>query len=222
MSMVGCYKTLVVAVTPLLLVATAGCKKLPRRHALPLDAGLSGGTLLFEEDFEHGLDNWISDSSNWKTVDGRLFTGERPNDNRGIWLANFDLPRNFRVEFDATAVKGRTSEFEGDIKCEFGGHTKEHGSGYIVIFGGWKNTVSTIAKHNEHGEGRLATDTKVKVEEGRTYRFQIIRLEKEIKWFLDSKLMLRVTDREIETGPVFGFNNWNSRVYFDNLKVFAL
>jgi len=215
---------MVAAFVSVLLVATtlAGCKKRPRARSLPPDAGLTGGTLLFEENFEKGLANWSAESPNWKVVEGRLYTGDKSNNNKAIWLNGLDLPRNFRVEFTAVAVKGNQPKFEGDVKCEFGGDEKEHASGYIVIFGGWKNTVNTIAKHDEHGDGRLAVDSNAKVEEGKSYTFQIVRLDNEIKWFLDSKLLLRVTDKDVAAGPVFGFNNWNSRVYFDNLSLFAL
>ena len=212
----------VLAVLVVVAATAVSCKKRPRRRSLPPDAGLSGGELIFEEDFEEGLANWTAKSKNWKVVDGKLYTGDKPNDNKGLWLTTQRLPRNFRVEFEATSVKGKRPVFEGDMKCEFGGPKNEHASGYMVIFGGWKNTVNTIARHDEHGEGRLATENTHKVKEGTTYDFRIVRMGSEIKWFLGSELVLRVDDKEPALGGVFGFNNWDSRVYFDNLRVYAL
>jgi hypothetical protein len=212
----------VVALSLFTCVALCGCKKRARQRPLPAETGLSGGKLLFEEQFEAGLSHWNVRSKNWRVVDGRLYTGDRPNDNKGLWLSEVSLPKNVRIEFDATAVKGKRATFEGDIKCEFGGEKAEHASGYIIIFGGWKNTVNTIAKQDEHGEGRLVVDGKTKVKEDQTYRFSVVRLEGEVKWFLGDKLLLRVKDSSPLYGGVFGFNNWNSRVYFDNVRVYAL
>ena len=200
----------------------SGCKKRPRQRALPADAGLTGGELLFSEDFSGDLSAWTVESENWKIVDGRLYTGDKTNQNKGAWLKDVKLPENVRMEFEATSVKGNKPVFEGDFKFEFGGDKAEHASGYIIIFGGWKNTVNTIARGDEHGEGRLAVDERLKVEEDKTYKMQVIRLNGEVKWFVDGKLLLRVKDEEPALGGAFGFNDWNSRVYFDNLRVYAL
>ena len=185
------------------------------------DAGLTGGRLVFEEDFSMGLENFIVKSDNWKIVDQRLYTGDRPNANKGVWLKDQALPRDVRIEFTATPVSGKSKEFQGDVKCEFGGTKSEHADGYIIILGGWNNALNTIARKDEH-VGRLVVDSKFKVTPDTAYRFQVVRLGKEIRWFLDGDLLLVTRDEKVLTGGAFGFNNWNSRVYFDNLKVFAL
>lgn len=203
------------------------CQKNPRPVGKPSPAntGLTGGTEIFSEDFSKDLANWETRSTRWKIVDGRLFTGDGPNNNQGLWLKAPDLPANVRIEFDATSVQGNNSVFEGDIKCEFGGKVKDHQDhklGYVVLFGGWKNSLSAICKGDEHNEGQLVKDADKRVEENKTYRFQIVKMGNDITWYLDGKLYLNVRDAEVLTGNVFGFNNWNSRVYFDNLKIFAL
>jgi hypothetical protein len=221
--MSACARSLLLLLLLAVALSPLSCKKRPKHKPLAADAGLNGGNLLFEEDFADTLANWTTTSANWKIVDGRLYTGDRPEENKGLWLGNaVSLPENVRIEFDATSVKGNKPEFEGDLKCEFGGDRKEHAAGYIIIFGGWKNTVNTIARHDEHGEGRLVVDSSMKVKEGETYRLQIVRLGSEIKWFVNSKLLLRVNDKEPALGGAFGFNNWNSRVYFDNVRIYAL
>ena len=211
-----------VPIIALLLLAATACEKRPRLRPNPVETGITGGELIFEEDFAKGLDHWNVTSKHWKVVDGRLFTGDGPNQNKGVWLKGVSLPENVRIEFDATSVQGNKPQFEGDMKFEFGGDRPEHASGYISIFGGWKNSINTIARHDEHGEGRLAVESTHKVTDGQTYHFKVIRLDGEVKWFLGESLVLSVKDREPARGGAFGFNDWDSRVYFDNLKIFAL
>ncbi len=213
------------ALVLIMLLAFSGCEKRLRPQGKgPAAAStvLSGGTLLFQEEFSKDLSSWETKSKNWRIVDGRLYTGDAPNNNEGLWLKSPDLPANVRMEFQATSVKGNNPVFEGDIKCEFGGPTKEHVKGYVALFGGWKNSHSAICKGDEHGEGRLVIDDKTRVEEGKTYKIVLIRLNDEISWYVDDKLFLSVKDAAMIKGGAFGFNNWNSRVYFDNLKIFAL
>jgi len=206
-------------VLPILLAACQ--EKRPRRYADTTRAGLSGGQLIFEEDFSAGLDRWQTESENWRVKDGALYSGDRPNDNQGIWLKEALLSRNVRIEFDARSVRGNNEVFEGDIKCEFGSLKPEHVAGYVMIFGGWKNSLNTIARLEEH-TGRMVTDTARKIEEDKMYRIALVRLGSDIKWFIDGKPFLSARDQSVLTGGHFGFNNWNSRFYVDNLKVFKL
>ena len=211
----------IMAVITLVLVMAACQEKRPRRYADTTRAGLSGGQLIFEEDFSQNLDRWQTESRNWRIDEGALFTGDRSNKNAGIWLKEALLPRNVRIEFDARSVKGNNAVFEGDIKCEFGGPRPEHIAGYVMIFGGWKNSLNTIARLEEH-TGRMVTDSSRKVEEDRVYRMALVRLGSEIKWFIDGKSFLNARDEAVLAGGWFGFNNWDSRFYVDNLKIFKL
>lgn len=222
-------KQIILGLVCLLAVASLSmaCQKNPRVTGRPEPAktGLTGGKEIFSEDFSKDLANFETRSKLWKIVDGRLYTGDGPNNNQGLWLKAPDLPPNVRIEFDATSVQGNNPVFEGDIKCEFGGKVKEHQDhklGYVVLFGGWKNSLSAICKGDEHGENQLVKDAAKKVEDNKTYRFQIVKMGNEISWYLNGELYLTVRDPEVLTGHVFGFNNWNSRVYFDNLKIYAL
>ena len=206
----------------LTLILLTGCQeKKARRYADTTRAGLSGGQVLFEEDFSKGLDRWRVEGKNWRVVDGALFTGDKPNNNQGIWLSEALLSQNVRIEFDARSVKGNNDVFEGDIKCEFGGTKPEHIAGYVMIFGGWKNSLNTIARLEEH-TGRMVTDDALKLEDGKTYRIALVRLGNDIKWFIDGKPFLSAEDEAVLRGGNFGFNNWNSRFYVDNLKIFKL
>ena len=205
----------------LVLVVAACQEKRPRRYANTTRAGLSGGQLIFEDDFSKDLDRWQTESRNWRIEEGALYTGDRSNENAGIWLKEALLPRNVRIEFDARSIKGNNAVFAGDIKCEFGGPRPEHIAGYVMIFGGWENSLNTIARLEEH-TGRMVTDSNRKVEEDRTYHMALVRLGSEIKWFIDGKPFINARDEAVLTGGCFGFNNWDSRFYVDNLKIFKL
>ena len=93
--------------------------------------------------------NYWSTGGHWRVVNGQLLSpGVK---NNPLWL-KAKLPRDVVVEFDA-----RSESPEGDIKVEIFGDGLNHASGYILIHGGWNNSVSIIARLDEHGEplGRL-------------------------------------------------------------------
>jgi hypothetical protein len=63
-----------------------------------------------------------------------------------LWL-KAKLPANVAVEFDV-----RSQSPEGDIKAEIFGDGSDHASGYVLIHGGWNNSISVIARRDEHGK----------------------------------------------------------------------
>lgn len=80
----------------------------------------------------------------WRVVDGQLLCpGVKQNP---LWLKG-KLPQNVAVEFDA-----RSQSAEGDIKVEIFGDGTDHASGYVLIHGGWNNSLSIIARRDEHGQ----------------------------------------------------------------------
>jgi hypothetical protein len=80
----------------------------------------------------------------WRTVDGQLVCpGVKQNP---LWL-KAKLPQNVAIEFDA-----RSQSPEGDIKVEIFGDGSDHASGYVLIHGGWNNSLSIIARRDEHGK----------------------------------------------------------------------
>lgn len=87
--------------------------------------------------------NYFTNGGDWRTVNGQLLApGVK---NNPLWL-KAKLPRDVVVEFDV-----RSESPEGDIKCEIFGDGLDHASGYVLIHGGWNNTVSVIARMDEHG-----------------------------------------------------------------------
>lgn len=88
--------------------------------------------------------NYWSNGGYWRTVNGQLLApGVK---NNPLWL-KAKLPRDAVVELDV-----RSESPEGDIKCEIFGDGLNHASGYVLIHGGWNNSVSVIARLDEHGK----------------------------------------------------------------------
>jgi hypothetical protein len=137
----------------------------------------------------------------------------------------WDLPDNLELEFDA-----RSDFADGDIKFVMYTDGENYEAGYTLIFGGWKNSVSLIAKGDEHAIQKKLMDqvrhrTDVKVEQGKTYRYRVVRKGRILEWFIDGASFLTYDDPQPIRGAGFnrfGFCNWESPLTFDNLKVWAL
>jgi len=148
--------------------------------------------------------------------------------NRPLWLRK-KLPRNVRIDLEAWSTEPR-----GDIKIELFGDGRsfdpDRGSytatGYVLIFGGWHNSQSMIAKRDEHGED-VVTRRDVKVVPGKHYHWRIERRGNVLRWFIDdmTRPFLELTDPqplEGEGHEYFGFNNWETDTWFDNLEITPL
>lgn len=189
-----------------------------------------GGRLVYEDTFDRatpGADYHQSEpdlgwkAGTWKIEDGRLAAADIHN--AALWL-QVPLPDKVRIEFDA-----RAHSDEGDVKVEVFGDGRTHQSGYILIFGGWKNTINAIARQDEHGEDRKE-DSRCAPRKGRRmcvepdvdYRWTIERTDGELRWYLDDRLFLTYDDAHPVRGRHFGFNNWEAPVTFDNLRIYDL
>jgi hypothetical protein len=180
----------------------------------------------FEDRFERTTlgPDWRTTGGSYQIVDGALKAqGCR---NHTLWLRR-RLPPDVDVSFDVWS----DSE-EGDIKWEmFGdGHSTSTGkgaytaTGYVLVFGGWGNSLSIIARMDEHADDRKTT-RKLKVESGKKYRMRARRQGNKLSWWVDGALFLEFDDPDPLLGPgheYFGFNNWESPVSFDNLAIRAL
>lgn len=159
----------------------------------------------------------------YEIVDGKLrVRGAR---NKPLWLKR-TLPRDVRVEFDV-----RSESPDGDIKVElFGdGFSKATdvsytATGYVVIFGGWRNTMNVLARKDEHGSDRVVGPPR-KVEKGRTYHMKIERKGDTITAWVDDQVLVQMKDPDPLWGKGndhFGFNNWEAELWFDNLVITPL
>lgn len=157
--------------------------------------------------------HWTSTGGHWRLVDGWLYSpGVK---NNPLWL-QAKLPRDVAIEFDAKAT-----DDSGDLKVEVFGDGRNHASGYVLIFGGWKNTTSIIARLDEHGRDRLERKDR-KVERGRTYRFRLERRGSVLRWSIDGEKFLELDDPVPLAGAGhdrFGFSSWAADGWYDNLRI---
>jgi len=183
------------------------------------DPGIASG---FTDDFERiQLGTAYKDTGgNWRIENGELHV--KGAKNHPLWLLRA-LPRDVRVEFDV-----RSESAEGDIKVEIFGDGASHAeddsytaTSYVIIFGGWSNSRNVLARMDEHGDDRVVGKPR-KVKPGKTYRFRIERIGGTLTVWVDEDVLLEMDDSEPLGGrghDHFGFNNWQSDLWFDNLKV---
>ncbi len=179
--------------------------------------------------------NWVQiRTSAWKIEDGKL-CGQGAH-NHGVWLTKV-LPVNARIEFDAMS----TSD-DGDLKTEVWGDGQSAATGvsynnatsYLAILGGWKNTLHVLARLNEHGGDRKeikvdkeSDDPRQKpVIKGQVYRFKVERTDgKTVRFSVDGVEYLSFVDANPLAGAGhdhFGFNEWEAKTCYDNVKVTPL
>jgi hypothetical protein len=179
--------------------------------------------------------NWRqAQTSAWKIENGRL-CGQKAG-NHGVWLTKV-LPVNARIEFDAIADTN-----DGDLKAEVWGDGQSHATAqsytnatsYLAILGGWHNKFHVLARINEHGNDRKqividpqSDDPKDHpVVAGQVYRFKIERTDgKTVRMYIQDALYLTYEDSAPLAGighDHFGFNDWENKVCFDNVRVTPL
>lgn len=143
--------------------------------------------------------------------------------NQGVWIEAIpDGAGPVRIEFSARSVKPPGNRpFPGDIKIEAFATRPAHEAGYSFINGGWSNQFDTIARLGEHSADDKRKPAKP-VEEGRTYRYAIVRRGGRLDFIRDGELLYTYEDAAPVAGRWIGFNNWLSDVSFRDLKVFAL
>ncbi|MDB4942375.1 MAG: hypothetical protein JWP97_1909 [Labilithrix sp.] len=208
------------------------------------DAGAEGGLALGKDagaeprrDPSNLGPNWILTKGSkdaWRVEGGKLCVQNAHN--HGVWL-NRTLPVNARIEFDATPFSD-----DGDLKAEVWGDGVSYATGtsytnatsYLAILGGWKNTLQVLARLNEHAADRReikidkdSDDARQRpVQKGQTYHFKIERTDgKTVRWSVDGVEFFTWTDDKPLAGQGhdhFGFNEWEVKVCFDNVKVTPL
>jgi hypothetical protein len=189
-----------------------------------------GGTMTGDP----GTDWSTTQGGIWRIENGQL-CGEHAK-NHGIWLRRV-IPVNARIEFDAVTLSA-----DGDLKAELWGDGRSaataisytNATSYLTIFGGWHNKFHVLARLNEHGNDRKeiavspdSDDPREKpVVVGQRYHFKVERTDGHtVKWWVDNNEMLTWND----TAPLagvghdhFGFNDWDVKACFDNVKVVPL
>jgi hypothetical protein len=168
--------------------------------------------------------NYFDTGGSYRVIDGALST--KGSHNHPLWLRK-KLPRDVRIELTAWSTTP-----DGDIKIELFGDGRSYdpnagaytSTAYVLVFGGWHNSKSLIARQDEHGK-ELVERRDPKVEPGRRYRFTITRKGKTLEWLIDGQPFLAYEDKSPLEGPgheYFGFDNWESDAWFDDLVITPL
>ena len=206
-------RTLVVAVVVLAGSAVTGCRTKDPQISEP-----------FRDDFERAElgPSWNPTSPEYHVAAGKLTVANAYN--HPAWLRR-KLPRDAVIDFDAVSRSPA-----GDLKIELygdgesfdpdkGGYTS---TGYVLIFGGWHNSLSVICRNNEHDDGRKAQRSDVHVVPGRTYHWTITRRGGTIDWKIDGQPFLSWADPSPLGGSgheYLAVDDWESDVSFDNLEI---
>ena len=155
--------------------------------------------------------------------------------NHPLWLAR-RLPDDVRVDGDVTPLSA-----DGDVKVELFGDGKSFESdeavqkdlqytdtGYIFIFGGWRNQLSTLVKEREHAwqyDPSVPRRRDVRAEPGRTYHWTIFKRGGHLAWFMDGQLFLAWEDPAPLHGDGhdrFCFTGWEAGAAYANLRIAPL
>jgi Farnesoic acid 0-methyl transferase len=148
--------------------------------------------------------------------------------NHPLWL-RAKIPHDVRVEFVAWSTENR-----GDIKIEIFGDGRSYdpdggqymATGYELIFGGWYNSKSIIARMDEHAPD-VVQRVKPKVEPNQKYQWRVERRANTLTWYVDdmTQPFLQLVDQRPLEGvghDYLGFNNWETDTWFDNLVITPL
>jgi hypothetical protein len=207
----GLVEVAVVAIAAAVVVAGGAPACMP--HEAPVR-----GALPFVDDFSDAAlgRRYFMQGGSWRVVDGALTTlGDR---NLPLWL-DVPLPRDVRIEFTVTSSSPAV-----DAKVEVFGDGVRHESGYVVVLGGWSNTLSGIARRDEHERGRVMHKTRF--EQGRRYRVVVERRDgRSLVFSVDDAVVARYDDADPLSGPGhdrFAFSGWESEVAFDDLRITPL
>jgi hypothetical protein len=199
-------------ISGLAFASLAGCRGRPAIHEPVTDR--------FDRS-ELGAD-WNATSPAYHIAGGQLEVSGAYN--HPAWLRRA-LPDDAVIDLDVTSKSP-----DGDIKIELYGDGESFdpdkgnydSSGYVLIFGGWHNSLSVICRQEEHGAGRKAQRADPRVEPGRRYHFTVTRRHGAIDWQIDGQPFLAWTDPEPLAVPAhshLAVNDWEAHVAFDNLQI---
>jgi hypothetical protein len=178
----------------------------------------------FTDDFQRADlgANWNATSDEYRIADGKLTVSNAHN--HPAWLRR-RLPHDVVVDVDVLSKSP-----SGDIKLELFGDGESFdpdrgaytSSGYVLIFGGWSNSLSVICRQEEHGSGRKAGRGDVRVEPNRTYHFTVTRRGGALDWAVDGRPFLAWTDPEPLAGAgheYLAIDDWEAPLTFDDLRI---
>lgn len=205
--------------------------------------GFNTGKLIYSDDFENSLDNWVvetklSDSSRVGIIDGQLEIDV--NGGCTVWLQK-KLSGNIYIEYDRTVVMaGGMNDRLSDLN-QFWMATDPANeklftrSGvfaeydplvlYYAGVGGNYNKTTRFRKYVGTGDRVLMqekNDEKHLLKPNHTYFVQITVKDGNTRIYLDGEQYFSFDDEEPLTEGYFGFRTVWSRQQIDNFKVYEL
>ncbi len=183
----------------------------------------------FSDDFTRAQlgPDWLATDPAAVSIENGALVVQRAH-NHPVWLRK-PIPDDVVIDLDVW-----TDSPEGDMKVElFGDGQSFHrgdpraaydATGYVLVMGGWRNTLSAIARQHEHAADRV-TRAEPSVVPGRKYHWTIRRQGRVLTWLVDGQPFLTLDDPDPLRGPghrSFAFSGWESKVYFENLKISPL
>lgn len=201
----ACVRLIVTFALP---IAAVACTKSSDKPAV---------TLPFSDDFSRGElgPNYYPSGGFWTVKEGYAYTTGA---NNAPCFVNVDLPKDVVIEVD---VMSETPTVDSKIELMTDG--RAHQSGYVFILGGWDNKLSVIARLDEHGKDRKEMGP-TRVVGNRNYRWRIEKNGGALKWYLDGELYMTYDDPNPLDGDGnnrLAFSNWQNRIRYDNLKIWA-
>lgn len=185
----------------------------------PIEVTPAQKKLVFQDDFDRkdfGPD-WKVQGGDWQLKDNTVHSTKALN--KCLWLTK-QLPDDIVIELEAWSMAPR-----GDLKFTAFADGNEHETGYTFIMGGWFNTISVIARMDEHGADRKERHHKGSVVPGKHYKFELRRVGGRLDWYVDGQLYMTYEDKAPLRGPGhqhFAFCNWEVPLFFDNLRIYAI
>lgn len=180
----------------------------------------------FSDDFDRAQlgPDWLATDPAAVSIEQGAVVVQRAH-NHPVWLRR-PLPENVVIDLDVW-----TDSPDGDMKVEvFGDGQSFHrgdlggaytATGYVLVMGGWRNTLSAIARQHEHAADRV-TRADPRVAPGKKYHWTIRRQGRTLTWQVDGQPFLTLDDPDPLRGPAhrfFALSGWESKVHFDNLKI---
>ncbi|MDD5643894.1 MAG: protein kinase [bacterium] len=218
------YKFLSMAIAAIVIISISSGSYIISQKILEM----AKWTLIFEDNFNRREigNNWEAfvgnrkidlkeDLSVWKIENGELSVQSW--ENAFIILKKIPVSGDLKMTFDAYTVPPH----DNNIQCFICDETRT--TGYVFHIGGWKNQKTAITKG--YAPNILDQTSLLKVEPDRNYKIKVEKVGKNVKLFVDNRLILRIVDYTpfiSMENQYAGLDTWGSHVKFDNFKLYKL
>jgi hypothetical protein len=201
------------------------------------------GKLLYKDDFDSGLDNWVSEAPDSPNSGILIEDGKLVMDVDGgttVWLDK-KLSGNILIEYNRKVImNGGKNDRLSDLNqfwmaTDPGNKNLFTRSGvfseydslqlYYVGMGGNYNTTTRFRKYTGNGERVLSGEFKDKnhlLQPNKEYKITIVVYEGLTKFFVDGEEYFCFKDPNPLTEGYFGFRTVKSRQAVDNFKIYRL